>query len=180
MATFLDIGLLESFERVFTFLFVFVVAYALLSKINFPTDNKGLQAFIGFILAVFTALSGNVAKLIATMSPWFIIMFLLIAFILIGNMMFGMDEKYLKNYIETTSTVTTWIIIASALIVLISFSTVYGDVLLEFTQNTTSSSTTDVGHNIGAAIFHPKTLGLVFTLLIGVFAILLLAKTERK
>jgi len=179
MATFLDIGLLDSFQIIFTFLFVFVTSYAILNKVNFPKDAKGLQSLVAFILAAFTAMSGNVAKLIATMAPWFIIMFMLIMFLLIANMMFGMSPDYIKKHVEDESVITTWILVITGIIVLVSFSTVYGDTFLGFTQNSSSSATSDVGHNIGAAIFSPKMLGLILVMLIGVFTILFLSKSDK-
>ena len=177
MATFLDIGLLESFQVIFTFLFIFVASYAVLSKVNFPKDSKGLQSLVALLLALLTAMSGDVVKLIATMTPWFIIMFLIIMFVLIANMIFGMDEKYISDYVKEESVITTWIIIISGIIILISFSSVYGDTFLSFTGGSESSATADVAHNIGAAVFHPKVLGLIFVMLVGTFTILFLTKS---
>jgi hypothetical protein len=177
MASFLDLGILQSFKVIFTFLFVFSITYAILNKVNFPKDSKGLQSFVAFIMAAFVAISSKTVNLIATMSPWFVIMFVFIIFVLLANMIFGLDEAYLSQYMKDDNTITTWIIILSALIFVISIGTTYSTEFLAFTQNSTSSSSGDVGHNIGAAIFHPKMLGFIFVMLIGTFAILLLTKT---
>jgi hypothetical protein len=177
MATFLDLGILQSLKVVFTFLFVFAITYAILNKVNFPKDSKSLQSFVAFILGAFVVLSGKTVDLITTMSPWFVIMFIFIIFVLLANMIFGLDDAYLSQYMKDDNTITTWIIILSALILVISVGTTYSSEFLDFTQNATGDSTGDVGHNIGAAIFHPKVLGFIFVMLIGTFAILLLTKT---
>ena len=178
MATFLDLGILQSFKIIFTFLFVFSITYAILNKVNFPKDSKSLQSFVAFILGAFVVLSGKTVDLITTMSPWFVIMFIFIIFVLLANMIFGLDEAYLSKYIQEDNTITTWIIILSALIFVISVGTTYSSEFLAFTQNSTSTSG-DVGQNIGAALFHPKMLGFIFVMLIGTFAILLLTKTPK-
>lgn len=176
MATFLDIGLLKSFERLFSFLFIFVTSYAVLSKIKFPTDNKGLQSLIAILLAVFTAMSDGASAFIAQVSPWFIVMFMIIIFLLIANMMFGISETDITGYWKAEdSTIPTWIIVISAIIILLVGSSVFGDTFLSFTNSTSDSG--DIGQNIGAAIFHPRMLGFIAVMLVGVFAILLLSKT---
>ncbi len=176
MATFLDIGLLKGFERLFSFLFIFVTSYAVLTKVKFPTDNKGLQSLVAILLAVFTSMSDGASAFIAQVSPWFIVLFMIIIFLMIANMIFGVTESDITGYWKAEDSVMpTWILVISVIIVLLVGSSVFGSTFLSFTNTTSNSG--DIGQNIGAAIFHPRMLGFIAVMLVGVFSILLLSKT---
>ena len=51
MATPLDSSLLQHFEVLFPFLFIMVMSYAILSYVKI-FDNKAIQAFLSFLLAI--------------------------------------------------------------------------------------------------------------------------------
>jgi hypothetical protein len=68
---------------VFTFLFVFVVIYALLAKTKIIGDSKFVHLVMGFIIAsVFIAFS-SLELFVRTLIPWFIVLVVVLFFVLI-------------------------------------------------------------------------------------------------
>jgi len=177
MATPLDTTLLENFAPVFAFLFVFIVIFGILSYINFMGGNKGVAALIAIILAIMSLFSKTVIETVITMAPWFILFFIFIIFILITVMIFGAKEtdifSFLKN--KEHGFVAGWITVILILIFFGSFFSVISKHKAE--QNETITSIEDVAPKDSFlwVIFHPKVLGAIITLLVGLFAIQKLA-----
>lgn len=180
MATFLDIGLLENISVVFSFLFIFVVAYAFMEAFKFLGEGKaGIRAILALCLAVLALLSPNVIKLISTMAPAFVVGMMFLFFLFVIYKMFGVKDDWLSKAVSGEGGAAYyWIIVIGILIFMGSLATVYGSQLLEFTQGV--NETGDVPKNIGATFFHPKVLGVFFILLVAVFAIWMLSEEAKK
>jgi hypothetical protein len=187
MATFLDIGILQNISTVFSFLFVFVVAYAFMEAFKFLGEGKaGIRAIFALCLAVMTLLSPNVIKLINTLAPAFVVVMMFLFFLFVIYKMFGVQDDWLsKAVVGEKGAAFYWILILAIIIFLGSFASVYGSKLLSYTQygnETTINGTTttdSVSHNIGATFFHPKVLSFFFMMLIAVFAIWLLTEESK-
>lgn len=183
MATFLDLMLLERFAVIFSMLLVFVFVLGALRSTKALGNNAGIHALIAIILAIFVLFFPNIGKFIATVAPWFVVMFIFIVFVLVAVKLFGVTDVDIANVMRSKRAITTWIILLSVAIVLIAGSNVWGGQFLAYTatNNTTyisgnaSTATGSVPTNVGATIFHPKVLGLMVVLLIAVFAVILLA-----
>ncbi|MBW3023103.1 hypothetical protein KY308_03290 [Candidatus Woesearchaeota archaeon] len=181
MTTFLDIGLLESFSPVFSFLFVWVAVFAILEYTKLFTENKGIHAMIAFILAILTLMSGKLVELISILAPAFVVAMIFLMFLFLIYKMFGVEENWFKEAITEKTSVYYWVLIIVAVILIGSVSYVFGPQLLEITQGTSATGNeTGISQNIGAAIFHPKVLGFVFIMAIAIFTILQLASEAKK
>lgn len=180
MATFLDIGLLENISMVFSFLFVFVVAYAFMEAFKFLGEGKaGIRAILALCLAVFALLSSNVMKLINTMAPAFVVGMIFLFLLFMIYKMFGVKDDWLSKAVSgEKGAAFYWVLIIGILIFLGSFATVYGSKLLSYTEGTNTTST--VSHNIGTTFFHPKVLGFFFLMLVAVFTIYLLTEQIKE
>jgi len=99
---------------VFTFLFVFVVIYALLAKTKIIGDSKFIHLVVGFIIAsVFIAFS-SIELFIRTLIPWFIVLIVVLFFILLIAGLAIKDVKGLHKFIGNKF---VWIFIALLVIV---------------------------------------------------------------
>ena len=188
-ATFLDIGLVSYFGVIFPILLVFVIVFAMLQKTTIFGTNKGLQAIIAFCVAMIMLLTPGLIQVINTMAPWFVVLFVFLILLLVCLQFLGVSEKSIIDYMSTDWETPHWFVLAFALVILIgSVATVYGSSLLPYSSddaNATvgadggltgvSQDTGDFNANVGRLLFHPKTIGLVFILLVGSFTIRLLA-----
>ncbi len=186
MATFLDIGLVQNISTVFSFLFVFVVAYAVMEAFKFFGEGRaGIRAILSLCLAVITLLSPNVIKLIDTLAPAFVVVMIFLFLLFLIYKMFGVQDDWLSQaVVGKEGTAFYWILILAIIIFLGSFASVYGSSLLAYTGggNMTSvngTATASVSHNIGATFFHPKVLSFFFLMLIAVFTIWLLSEEAK-
>jgi hypothetical protein len=198
MATFLDISILGNFIGIFTFLLVFVIVYGMLELFNiFGNGHKGLHAIIALAIAFIVIFSKGVVAVIQTFTPWFTILILVIFFILFAVRMFGATDADIRNELTGGSTVTTWIIILTVVILLFSLGTGFGQESLVQGQssgvsatqtNSSTNSTVDAGststanfnQNLYNTLFHPKVLGLILIMLLAVIAMLFLTGSDAQ
>lgn len=190
MATPLDISLLRQFDIIFPFLLVFVMVYAGLSFMKAFKDNKGLHALLAFVLALLTLFSPLAIRTINIMSPLFVILMIFILFALMIFMTLGPSESDVLHVLKSKEYQFTWYWIL-AFILLIGFGSFFKAVV-----ETQGGIPGYAGGGLGPAIagapgapgnagaggagqeadffktlFHPKVLGLVFIMLLGLFTI---------
>jgi hypothetical protein len=191
MATFLDIGLAQHFAVIFPVLLVFVIVFAILEKSKIFGDNKGVHSLIALCIALMMLFVPGVVEVVAIMAPWFVILFLLIIFFFILLLAFGTKWEAIVD-VASTWQVPHWFFLIISLIIFVgALSQVYGGALLPYSEEGTGEqvvvtetgelvdTTTDTGdfnRNVGRVIFHPKTLGFFFILMVGALAIYLLSK----
>lgn len=188
MATLLDIGLLKHISIVFPFLFVFVAVYAALEMVQvFGKEKRHLHAMLAFLLAVMTLFSPIVTETINLMAPWFVLVFIVSIFALVIYMLFGLKwETVQKQWTGPKgikdSPLFYWMLALILIIAIGSFMTVTGEKkgfkTLTGKQNVSelqAQADTEVAQTGTAAFFatltHPKVLGAMLLLLVGVFAI---------
>lgn len=198
MATPLDIGLLRQFDVIFPFLLVFVLVYAGLGFMKAFKDNKALHALLALVLSFLTLFSPLAIRTINIMSPLFVILMIFILFALMIFMTLGPSESDVLNALKSKEYQFTWWWIL-AFILLIGFGSFFKAVVE--TQGSipgyssipgtggspgTSGSTSPAAPSAGGppiqgapgqeadffkTLFHPKVLGLVFIMLLGLFTI---------
>ncbi len=176
MATLLDIGLLQKFELIFPFLFVLVVIWGILSYSKFLGDNKTLHSILALLFAVVVLFSAQARAVINAISPWFVIIFIFVIFILISIKMFGVSDESIAAGLKGDYQWVLWTISIIGVIVLI-----LSVVDVNFWREETASPVGDTieegevgGTGIGsvfAVLRHPNILGLLLLLLIATFAI---------
>ncbi len=172
MATPLDIGLLQKFNVIFPFLFILVIVYAILSRTEWFKDKQAFAMIIAFILALMTLLSNIAIKTINLMAPWFVLLFLFSIMVLVAYMTFGIKEETILETLTKgvyAKEFSFWILALVLIIGLGSLSYVisteggWGDL----------GGETQPGEAVGffATLTHPKVLGMVLLLLVGMFTV---------
>ncbi|MEM4637970.1 MAG: hypothetical protein QXK76_03035 [Candidatus Woesearchaeota archaeon] len=190
MATFLDVSILGNFIGIFTFLLVFVVVLGLLELFKvFGDGHRGLHAIIALAVSFIVIFSRGVVVVIQTFIPWFTILILVIFFILFAVRMFGATEKDIHSELTKGTTITTWIIIFTVVILLFSLGAGFGQQSLSQISgskintsvnatDSTNTATSDFNKNLYATLFHPKVLGLILVMLLAVMAMLFLTGSD--
>jgi len=171
MATVMDFGLLEYFIPVFTFLLVFVLAYALLQKNKLLGGNSKLDFIASFAVAILTLFTGNAIGLINYMTPWFAVLIVFAVFIFLIPLAFGWKEKDIWPSIGGKNGV----IIVSFLIFIMAMTYVFGDVFNPYSEGVDGEESTGARSQIdeiNKTIFHPRVLGAVFILLFASFTVI--------
>jgi len=196
MASPLDLGLgmINQFSIVFAMLFVFVLLYAVLGKTKVLGDNKNVVAIIAFVVAIMLLMAPNVSKVITTIAPWFVLMFIFMVFIIIGAKLLGATDDDVRTAITgNRNSALWWIIILSAIILIAGLGKVYfspgamgddnDDRPTVYLENGTTVIRGEVGTEgesaLWATIFHPKVLGFIVIMLVGVFAIVQLTRPVK-
>jgi hypothetical protein len=193
MATFLDIGLAQHFAVIFPILLVFVIVFALLEKSKILGDNKGLHSLIALSIALMMLFVPGVVQVIAIMAPWFVLMFLLVIFFFMLLLSFGTKWESIVKVASVWQTPHWFLLIIGLVIFVGALGAVYGGSLLPYSvepgeepvnvsaTGDVEGMTTDTGdfnQNVGRVLFHPKTIGLVFLLMVGSLTIRLLASQK--
>ncbi len=183
MATVLDLGLLEYFNVVFSFILVWTLVFALLQKTKVLGEKVGLNGLIAVAVAFLVSLSDNVVEMIRFMIPWFAIAIIFFVLLILIFMVFGAGEKDIFEYIKRDRSVG-WVIIGVVLVIVgASFSNVFGQELLSQAAEGGATEVTAGGvatgsfeQNIYATLFHPKVLGMIILFVVAIFTIALLSQ----
>jgi len=174
MATFLDILFLDKFSPIFIFLLVFALIYAILKTTKVLGDNNSIVAIVALAVGFLVILSSDSQEVVKNVMPLFFMLILFIFFMLVGLRFLGMEEGVIKEGMKKWGPVHIALLVIVSLIFAAGVAAVFGNKLLPLTQNSTSVEATDYGKNVAQALFHPKVLGIIFVLIISMFAILLL------
>ncbi len=202
MATFLDIGILKNFSIVFTWLLIYVVVFGFLEwKSPFGKDKKGFNVMVALAIAFLGILSSSARYFIEFVTPWFLVMAIVIFFILFIVRMFGLSDSGVEDIIKDNMA-HTWLIVLSIFIVLMALGASFGQQLLDTGTGAAPpvSPTAPIGSEVPSTpdqlgtiqrgptttpsfsenalqIFvHPKVLGMVFILLLATFTIYFLSR----
>ena len=184
MVTFLDTGLFEFFSVIFPALLVFAVVYGFFTKFKIFGESKSLHAIIAISVAFLVMLSEDIVALISFIAPWFVLFFVFLMLLLMVYMIMGASADDFARVINNDPTISWTIFVIGIVIIAAGVAHVYGQRLGPLTQDgevsdtdaTISGETSDFSQNVGKILFHPKLIGMIFILLVAVFAIALLTK----
>ncbi len=165
MATFLDVGLLEFFLPVFSFLFVMILSYAILQKSNVLSDNKYINWALALGIGVLVLFSGSTLTLINIVVPWFVILFIFISLLFAIFMFMGSKPDDLWKEIGGKAT----IVIISILLLAISIGQAFGPIFSPYGDGDGDGDKTTRSETI-KTIFHPRVLGAVFIIIVAAYA----------
>ncbi len=189
MATFLDIGLAQHFNVIFPVLLVFVIVFALLEKSKILGDNKGLHSLIALCIAIMMLFVPGVVQVIGIMAPWFVLLFILILFFFLLLLSLGTPMEKIVKVAAVWQTPHWFFLIIGLIIFIGALGSVYGGAMLPYSAEPgeanvtaevdTTTDTGDFNQNVGRVIFHPKTLGFFFLMMIGALTVRLLASTKQ-
>ncbi len=170
MATFLDVSGLAAFSKIFVFVLVILAVYAIFTMNKAFGDAKWISWLIALIVAIFVIISDLATGIIQYVSPWFAVLFFFVIFITMASRIFGATAPDFGQYKGMIFAVIVLIFIVGALMYVRTQTTLPGDVdeegnvIKEADYVTTSNF-----------IFHPKMMGIIFTLLVAIFTVALLA-----
>ena len=167
MATILEgLGFLEFFLPVFSFLFIFVIMYAVLDKFKLMGDNKSIKFIASLSIALIFLFSKSTLEFVNFVTPWFVIL-VIIAFCILSLFMFmGLKEKSMEATIGDPR--VYWTILVIIIILLIA---AIGTVFSDFFSTEGGEITDPTKASITQILVHPRVLGALFLLVIISFAI---------
>ncbi|MAG50543.1 hypothetical protein CL621_02800 [archaeon] len=174
MATVLDLGYLRYLMPIFSFLFIFVLAYAILTRINI-FKGKWINLAISFTVSVLFLFTPNAMRVIEVVTPSFILFLFLIFLILLTFLFVGVKETHIADFFRGNPTMA-WILgIVVFLIFAGALTNVYGGVL-QALYGGAGGEEKGVLYDIGAVLFNPKVLGVFLLLLIASQAVRLIVQ----
>lgn len=163
----LNLDLFRYFTAVFSFLFIFVVFYAILEKTKILGDKSNLNALFAFIVSILLIITPGVVSLITVMIAPFAVLIFFILFVVVLFMFMGISGDDVSNVFKQPAVITVLIVIG-VLIFLFSFVGIFG----EFVEDGVGG----LGSYIVKSLFNAKVLGAVFLLLVASQAIRLLSE----
>ena len=181
MSSIIDIGIIEGLQPLFIFLIIFAVVFGILSGTRLLGTSKAIHAIIALVLGLISIISVTLIKVISVMIPWFIILAIFLILVIIGMKTAGVPDESIIAAAKDAQVYWTLIIICLVIIVG-SLASVFGQQELGVTQpNTTQltfgeggepiTATDDFDHNVRATFYHPKMLGFILFMLIGLLTI---------
>jgi len=179
MATPLDIGLLQKFDVIFPFLLILVVVYVILTRWSYFKDNQAISFLIALALAIISLFNPVVVKTINMMAPWFVLVFIFMLLVFMAYTAFGIKEETIIETITTGKYANDfgyWVLAIVLIIGIGSLTTVISEEkgFLELGGENATLAPADVSGEASGfwgTLFHPKFLGMVVLLLIGLFTI---------
>lgn len=176
MATILDIGILEKFSVIFAFLFVLIVLYGILSVTHLFKDNHTIQGLLALLVSLFMLMMPKLNQVIMLMVPWMTLIFIFMLFMFLAFKMFGATDHDFMSALQANRGLFWLVFWVFVIIFLWSIADVYwspkkaemgGEQAIEQAQT--------FSERFGAVFFHPQVFGVIIVILIGVFAVSLLA-----
>jgi len=173
----------------FVAIFVWVVTFAILSKTEVLSKDKGRNSIIALVTAVLVIALPDVTRIIILIVPWFFFLFLFMMLVATGFLFVSGGTKF-DGLFQTLGGPegkgVTWIfIVIGGIILAFAAASVYGESLLEITEpgagNATSNgvpatNTDSFRDNLGATLFNPAIIGLAIFFIIATFAIIFLTQ----
>ena len=159
MANLLDLNLIGFLAPALVFIFFWVVTYAILSKVKIFGDNKGVNLTIAFTVALLVLINVKITRVITAFIPWVFGFFILLLFIYVLFMFFGVDEKFLSGLIKNETTI--WVPVLSIIVIMFLFAlTVVFGPFLQVTDQPGFWET------VKRTVFHPRVLGAIFIIIV--------------
>ena len=174
MATFLDVGILEYFVPFFVFMFVLVVLWALLEKVNFFTNNKFANLAIAFALASLFIVIPELTTIVALATPWFIILLIFLLLLILIFIFMGVDPKFIASVFggDKPNLLVVWTVIILCLGIFgYAFTQVYGEQIHNITAGESTDGSGDLAQSVGQILFTPKVLGMMFLLIMAALVV---------
>lgn len=167
MATILEsLGFLEFFLPVFSFLFIFVIMYAVLDKFKLMGENKPVKFIAALSIALLFLFSKGILEFVNFITPWFVVLVIVALFILSLFMFMGVKEKEMEASVNKPA--LYWTVLIIIIILLIA---AIGTVFSEFFAGEGGEVTDPTKASITQILVHPRVLGALFLLVVTAFAI---------
>ena len=162
MATPFDETILPVLSPIFVFLLVFAVTYALMAKTKYFGDKAGFNIVIALCISLLFLIVPEARVVMATFTPWFVILLLLTLFIFLFFMFLGVKEKTLTDMAEQPG-FSFWAVLILIILFLVALTKAFGPFLLVNQQP-------GFWNSVKRVVLHPKTLGALFILAVASYA----------
>ena len=199
----LNLGLIEYFAPLFIFILIFVFVYAALYHTRIFGENKILPSIIGVVIAFIFIMFQDLTRVIVVMAPWFTTLFIFLIFTIVAFKLFGATDDNIRNVITHHGTLQWFLIIICLLIAIGAMAAVFGQKTLDYgegegpvgedvsvsddgeiitvgnqaySSSTGNSASNSYTRNLADTLYHPKTLGLVFILIIAALSAAMLTQ----
>lgn len=107
----LDISGIYFFMPVFSFLFVFVIIYAILAKTRLLGDSQFANVLVGLMMSIIFMSFSSIDLYVRTIIPWFIVLFVMVFLILLIT---GLSNKDISKVIGSKF---AWVVISILVVV---------------------------------------------------------------
>ena len=158
MASFLDLAMLGNFRIVFTFLFVYVLVYAILQWGKpfggLGDGAKGIHAIISLAISVLSITYQPFVRLVNFTVPWFFTVALIAFFIIFIIRLFAGEKLDLMNAITKDNRIYTWVVVFAIVIILFGLGQAFGSQALEEGE----WETTSTGERVPAGTVEPAEI----------------------
>jgi len=173
MASILDsLGFLEFFLPVFSFLFIFVIMYAVLDKFELMGKNNSIKFIAALCIALLFLFSKGILEFVNFVTPWFVVLVIIALFVLSLFMFMGVKEESIRNAVSQPT--VYWTVLVVVIILLIA---AIGTVFSDFFSSEGGSITDPTKASITQILVHPRVLGALFLLIIVSFAVKNISKS---
>ncbi len=176
MATVLDLGLLRFFIPVFTFLFILVLSYAVLSKTNF-LKSKAVNITAAFAISILFLFTPEALELVQISIPWIMILILVLTVIFAIFIFLGVKEEEMGGVLKNPAVYWTILVLILAIFGFAATQLFGGAVQSIFGGG--DSGDGGVVTDVGKIIFNPKVLGVLILILIASQAVRLIVSAEK-
>ena len=162
MATILSSNLLGFITPVIIFMFIFVVFFAILSKIKLFSDNKSLNSLVAFCMAVLFLVIPEARQIIEVATPWFVVFIVAGLLLIMTFMVLGIDPEFIKGVAQDNSVVLGVVVGGIIFIFLFAVTQVFGTQVLQ------QPGATDTGlfAIFKRTVLNPRILGFLILMII--------------
>ena len=172
MAAALDLTSFSYFAPAFVFLFIWIVLYALLTKVKLFGEKEAVNVCISFLAALMFLIVPEAVSVVAVAVPWIFLLAILILLMVMLFIFLGAKESAVTKVVTENPASLTIIFTLLGIIFLVALTNVFGPFLL-------TGEGTGFWEVTKRVLFHPRTLGLIFLLVIASYAIRFITAKEE-
>ena len=170
----LDISALYFFMPVFSFLFVFVIVYAILTKTKVLGESQFVKLLVSFIMAIIFLSFSSMELYLLTVLPWFIVLVVLVFLVLL---IFGFSAGDLKGIMNNKF---AWVIVAILVVIfLIAAIRVFNPVFDRDLIITSGGEGEGGFGSIIDVIFYSRWSGSILLLIIAIVVAFIVARGAK-
>ncbi|MCB9358392.1 hypothetical protein H6503_00515 [Candidatus Woesearchaeota archaeon] len=198
------LSLVQGLERLMPALLVLILLYGILEYTKALGKNPFVNVFIALIAAALVLISDKATQMLAFMTPWFVILFFFIIFMLIAFKSMGVSDSSILGAMKNNRGIVWTIIFIGIIIAAVGLGNVIGQELLnkqpgvqKYVQNSDGTFTSPEGtivttlpegatssssyqDNLTLTLFHPKVLGFLLIALIAAYTVQFMTKAQYR
>jgi len=160
----IDISGFNYFSPVFAFLFIWVLIYALLKKVEWFGKDEMVIGLISFLSSLMFLIVPETTEIVSFITPWIFLLAIMIVLTMVLFLFLGMEPKVVTGAVKDNPITLTIVFVLIGIIFLTALNNVYGNFLLPGA----GGGFWDVTKRV---LYNPRTLGMLFLLVVVSYAI---------